>query len=68
MLLLADRIRFSHPSGKLPVQIPKRIQAECVQVIARREGLDAQEARVIHPSSEHEMTHQIALTNAHRSE
>ena len=68
MLLLASRIRFSRPSGKLTVQILKRVQAECVQMIARREGLDAQEPRVLHAPREHEMTDEMALTNAHRSE
>jgi hypothetical protein len=68
MFLLANGIRLPRPISKLPVEILKRFEPERVQMIARREGLDAQEARMLHAPREHEVTDEIALANADRGE
>src|SRR5215468_4595620 len=68
MLLLSHRIGLTHPGGELIIKLLATIQTERMQMVSRREGFDAREARVIDPARKHEMANQIVLPHLHSDE
>ena len=68
MLLLAHGIRFANPLGKLFIQIRNTVHAKCVQVISRRESLDARKPRMLNPSRKNKVADQMVSSDLHSDE
>ena len=66
--LFTNSVRLARPLRELAVEILKRINPESVQVVSRRERLNAKEARVVDSTSEDKVADEIALAHADRGE
>ena len=68
MLLRSDRVRFSNPTGKLIIQIFRTLQAERMQMISRRESLDAGKPRMLDSARKNKVTDEIVSADLHGDE
>jgi hypothetical protein len=68
MPLLADIIRFAEPRLHVAVEFLARRDREVVDLIARRDGLDLGESRVIEPAGEHDVARNPVSPQADRGE
>ena len=64
VFLFTDRIRLPGPLDEFPIKVGQRRDAEMVNVIARRDRVDAGEPRVLEPAGQHEMADE--MSPAHR--
>lgn len=60
VLLGADQVRFGEPRAEVPIDVAHLHESKGVQVIPRRERLDAAKARVIETSGQHHVPVQPA--------
>ena len=68
VLLSADLVGFGQPRAEVLIDVAQLHEPERVQVIARRERLDAAEARVIETSGQHHVPVQPAAPRRHLRE
>jgi hypothetical protein len=66
--LRADGVGLGEPVGDLVVDLGGALDPERVQVVARREGLDAAEARLLASAGEHDVAVDPALPRLQRGE
>src|SRR5713101_4297796 len=68
VLLLSDRVRLAQPGDEFRVDLLGPRDAEDVHVVARRDGVDAAEARVLEPPRQHDVPVEPALPRRHLRE
>ena len=67
MALLSYSISFSKPGGNFAINLPHTLEAKGVEMISRREGFDAAEARIFQTPRKHDMAvHPIPPDNKRR--
>ena len=65
MLLGTDSIRLSKPGTELRIDLRRRLNAEVVDVIAWRNGVDTAKAWMRKTAGKHDMAVEPALTRRH---
>ena len=65
MFLGPYQVGFREPREEVPVDVAQLDESKCVQVIPRRERLDAAKARVIETSGQHHVPVQPAAPRRH---
>ena len=56
MPLLADGVGFGDPFFKFSIDVRQRGETEMVDVVSRRNGVDATETRMLQPAGQNDMT------------
>jgi len=68
VLLLAHRISFAHPSRELIIKFRPVVQTERVQMISRRESLDAGETRMLDEARKNKVPDEVVSPHLNRDE
>src|ERR1041385_4722119 len=68
MFLTPDIIGFTNPRGEFLVEFLQMVEAERVQMISRRESLDAGKARMLEAARKNKMTDKIIAPHLDRDE
>jgi hypothetical protein len=68
MFLLADCVRFSNPRHEFVIKIRNILHAKGVQMISRRESLDARKTGMLNAAAENEVTNEVFTAHLHRDE
>ena len=65
MFLLSHCISLPNPRGKFVVELCQTIDTKRMQMISRREGLDAGNARMLNPARKNKVTDEIVSAHLH---